>query len=92
MITPLSRFKTKEDIAPYLEDESKLIYPISENILFLSKRIINPYEDKYQIIDKNAATIAGLYIKQNLLYYWTTSKYLSSISFSASVIILTKSV
>lgn len=68
MVTPLSRFKTKEDISPYLEDENKLIYPIAENILFLSGHIIDPYEDKYQVFDKNAATIAGLYIKQNLLY------------------------
>ena len=60
MVTPLSRFKTKEDIAPYLENENKLIYPLAENILSLSKHIIDPYEDKYQAFDKNAATIAGL--------------------------------
>ncbi len=64
----LSRFRTKEDITPYIGDESKLIYPLAENILLLSKHIIDPYENEYQVFDKNAATIVGLYIKQYILY------------------------
>ena len=68
MITPFSHFKTLEDIQPYLNDDNNLTYPVCENILFITNKCIDPFENDIFIYDKNQATVVGLYVKQVLLY------------------------
>ena len=68
MITPYSIFQNKEDIIPLLDDDSKLVYPICENILFLSNKMLNPDSDNFLAFEQDEAPIAGLYHKQTRLF------------------------
>lgn len=68
MISPLNRLKTKEDIIAYMDNDDKLVYPILANIICIIGKIINPYEEKILMCDKNSATIVGNYVKQFQLF------------------------
>lgn len=68
MITPFSKFKTKEDIIGLLDDDNKLVIPICENILFLSNKMLNPDNDNFLAFEQDEAPIAGLYHKQVRLF------------------------
>lgn len=68
MITPYSIFQNKEDIIPLLDDDSKLVYPICENILFLSNKMLNPDSDNFLAFEQDEAPITGLYHKQTRLF------------------------
>jgi len=68
MITPFTGFQKKEDIEPYIDNDSKLIYPICDNILFVAKKCIDPFEEDCCVYDKNQATIVGFYKKQISLF------------------------
>lgn len=68
MRTPFTKYQTVEDISSHLNDENDLIYPICDNVLFLTKKCIYPFEDEICYFDKNQATIVGLFIKQVYLF------------------------
>lgn len=68
MWTPFTKYQTVEDISSHLDDENDLIYPICDNVLFLTKKCIDPFEDEVCIFDKNQATIVGLFMKQSYLF------------------------
>lgn len=64
MITPFSIYKTKDDINSLLDDENKLVFPICENLLFVFKKMLDPFDDVVITFDQNEAPIAGLFHKQ----------------------------
>ena len=68
MTTPFSIFQKREDIEPYIDNDSKLIYPICDNILFVAKKCIDPFEKDFCVYDKNQAKIVGFYVKQIRLF------------------------
>jgi hypothetical protein len=68
MITSFTRYQRKEDVKPCLDDDSKLVYPICENILFAAKKCIDPFEEDCCVYNKNQSTIVGFYVKQIRLF------------------------
>ena len=68
MVTPFSKFKNIEDIAPLMDKDDKLLYPLVDNTIFVLNKIIDPYEDYVTLFGNNDATIAGLFIKQVKLF------------------------
>lgn len=68
MITPFQRFKTIDDIRPYLDDDNSIIYPICDNVMFVANKCVDPFNDDCIVYDKDQATILGLYHKQVMLY------------------------
>jgi len=68
MVTPFSKYRNIEDIKPDLESEEVVVYPICENILFVARKSLDPFEDDIIAYDKNLATIVGLFHKQMQLF------------------------
>lgn len=76
MVTPFSKYQNIEDIKPDLESEEVVVYPICENILFVARKSLDPFEDDIIAYDKNLATIVGLFHKQMQLFseFYTSYK------------------
>lgn len=68
MITPFSNLKTADDVAPFLDDDNKLVYPLCDNTIFIIHKCLNLDPSHYIVYDKNQATIAGLFFKQVKLF------------------------
>lgn len=63
MWTPYKDLETIEDIMPLLEDNNKLIIPICDSITTLIDKCIDPYENEYICVDRDRATVIGLFTK-----------------------------
>lgn len=63
MWTPYKDLETIEDIMPLLEDNNKLIIPICDSITTLIDKRIDPYENEYISVDRDRATVIGLFTK-----------------------------
>ena len=68
MVTPFSKFRNIEDIAPLMDKDEKLLYPLVDNTIFVLNKIIDPYEDQVILLGNNDATVVGLFIKQFKLF------------------------
>lgn len=68
MVTPFSKFRNIEDIAPLMDKDEKLLYPLVDNTIFVLNKIIDPYEDLVILLGNNDATVVGLFIKQFKLF------------------------
>jgi hypothetical protein len=68
MISPFSRLKTADDVAPFLDDDNKLVYPLCDNTILIIHKCLNLDPNQYIVYDKNQATIAGLFFKQVKLF------------------------
>jgi hypothetical protein len=68
MISPFSNLKTADDVAPLLDDDNKLVYPLCDNTIFIIHKCLNLDPNQYIVYDKNQATIAGLFFKQVKLF------------------------
>lgn len=64
MITPFSKFRTKEDIMDLLDDDNKLVFPLCENLLFVFNKILDPHDDNFVMFEQDDAPIVGLFHKQ----------------------------
>lgn len=64
MITPFSKFKTKEDIIGMLDDDNKIVFPLCENLLFVFNKILDPSDENFVMFEQNDAPIVGLFHKQ----------------------------
>lgn len=63
MITPFSKFKSKEDVINLLDDDSKLILPICHNLSLIFKKMLDPQEDSFFLVEPEHAPILGLFHK-----------------------------
>lgn len=68
MITPFSKFQHKEDVISLLDDDTKLVYPICDNLLFLFRRMIDVRENEFFFVEQSDAPILGLFHKQVRLF------------------------
>ena len=68
MITPYSKFKTKEDIIEQLETNKEFVYSICDNVIYIMKSCIDVDEENYLVLDANKATVLGLFNKQYRLF------------------------
>jgi len=68
MYTPFESFVKSSDVAPFLDDDTKLIYPLCDNTLFVISKCIDLDPDKNVVFNSNQATVAGLFNKQVKLF------------------------
>lgn len=68
MITPFSIFQRKEDVIPLLDDDSKLVYPICENLLSFFRKLIDVSTNEFFVVEQADAPILGLFHKQVRLF------------------------
>ena len=64
MYTPFKSLASPSDVASLLDDDSKLVYPLCDNTLFIISKCVDLDTDDYVGFNNNEATIAGLFIKQ----------------------------
>lgn len=62
-MTPFSKYHTKEDIIGLLNDDKDLVFPICDNLVFIFKKMLDPYDDKFVCCKKEDAPILGLFHK-----------------------------
>ena len=63
-----SIFQRKEDVIPLLDDDSKLVYPICENLLLFFRKMIDVNKDDFFVVEQVDAPILGLFHKQVRLF------------------------
>ena len=68
MITPFFKFQCKEDVISFLDDDSKLVYPICDNLLFFFRKMIDVSENVFFVVEQSDAPILGLFHKQVRLF------------------------
>jgi hypothetical protein len=68
MYTPFKSLASPSDVASLLDDDSKLVYPLCDNTLFIISKCVDLDTDDYVGFNNNEATIAGLFIKQVKLF------------------------
>ena len=64
MITPFSKFQCKEDVISLLDDDTKLVYPICDNLLFFFRKMIDVSDNDFFVVEQSDAPILGLFHKQ----------------------------
>lgn len=63
MFTPFSVYQTVDDIVPLLDDDANLVLPLCENIIFLMKKVLDPYKEECVPFTRNNATVVGMFAK-----------------------------
>lgn len=68
MFTLFESFVKSSDVAPLLDDNSRLVYPLCDKTLLIISKCVDLDPNNYFVFDNNKATIAGLFIKQVKLF------------------------
>lgn len=68
MITPFSIFRNKEDVIGLLDDDTKLVFPICDNLHLMFKKMIDISPDEFFVVEQADAPILGLFHKQVRLF------------------------